>query len=60
MIYEIEYTYPEQKAFIGTHFVEASTETIAVYKAKAFISEQLYYRFGKDVDFEIKVIDLLK
>ncbi|OOF50453.1 hypothetical protein BKK54_05040 [Rodentibacter genomosp. 1] len=63
MIYQIEYTYPQQEAIgaIGSfHFVEAVSEKIAMYKAQAFIAEQLYYYFDQDVDFEIKSIELVK
>ncbi|MBF0752042.1 MULTISPECIES: hypothetical protein [unclassified Pasteurella] len=60
MIYQIEYTYPQQEAIGSFHFVEAVSEKIAMYKAQAFIAEQLYYYFDQDIDFGIKSIELVK
>lgn len=60
MIYSIEYSYKDQAATQSFHFVEADTAQLAVFRAVGYIAQQLYVRFGREVNFTIEKIELVK
>ncbi|KMK50440.1 hypothetical protein RO21_11810 [[Actinobacillus] muris] len=60
MIYSIEYSYKDQATTKSFHFVEAENEQLAVFRAVGYIAQQLYFRFGNEVNFKIEKIELVK
>lgn len=60
MLYVIEYSYDGQRADKSFHFVETEEFFDAEKKAEHFIKVRLEREFGKDVQFSINKVELVK